>query len=261
VRGGRGFSAEEAARPGTAALVNEALATRLWPGVNPVGRGIRVENGRFEVIGVVADYLHAPVSKVIPAVFMPLPPYAPQLTRVRFVMRAPVAEGPLIAALRRDIRRIGSGHVLATAFTVDDTIAVAGQEILFGTLPLVPLVIIGMLLTASGVYAVLAFALARRSKEFALRIAIGASDSHLIRLVAEHSLWLIGVGSVLGVMFTFALSRVVRASGGAGSMFDTPAWPAFIVPTLIIALVGTIATWIPSRRALRTEPAVLLRVD
>jgi len=261
VRAGRAFSTDEAARPGTAALVNEALAKRLWPGMNPIGRQILVENARYDVIGVVADYLYFPVSKVIPALFIPLPPYAAELTRVRFVMRAPVAAGPLIAGLRRDIRRIGSGHVVATAFTVDENIAIAGQEILVGTLPLVPLIIIGMLLTASGVYAVLAFTVARRSKEFALRIAIGASGSDLLRLVGGHSLRLIGVGSMLGVMFTFALSRVVRAIGGAGSMFDTPAWPAFVVPALIIAVIGTIATWIPSRRALRTEPAVLLRVD
>src|SRR5205814_2660520 len=111
VRAGRAFSTDEAARPGTAALVNEALAKRLWPGMNPIGRQILVENARYDVIGVVADYLYFPVSKVIPALFIPLPPYAAELTRVRFVMRAPVAAGPLIAGLRRDIRRIGSGHV------------------------------------------------------------------------------------------------------------------------------------------------------
>jgi len=261
VRAGRAFSADEAAGRGTAALVNEALANRLWPGTNPVGRRIRVENGRYDVVGVVGDYLYFPVSKVIPALFVPLPAFAADLTRVRFVIRTPVAAGALIAGLRRDIPRIGSGHVIATAFTADEIITVAGQEILAGTLPLMPLIIIGMLLTASGVYAVLAFAVARRSKEFALRVAIGASGSDLIRLVGGQSLRLIGVGSVLGVIFTFALSRIVRASGGAGSMFDTPAWPAFVAPALMVAIVGAIATWIPSRRALRTTPAVLLRVD
>ena len=92
-------------------------------------------------------------------------------------------------------------------------------------MPLVPLITIGLLLTVSGIYAVLAFAVARRSKEFALRTALGASGLDVVQLVAAHSLRLITIGSVLGVAATFALTRVVRANGGAGSFFDTPGWP------------------------------------
>jgi ABC-type antimicrobial peptide transport system permease subunit len=125
----------------------------------------------------------------------------------------------------------------------------------------VPLITIGLLLTVSGVYAVLAFAVARRSKEFALRTALGASSHDIVQLVTTHSLRLILIGSAFGVALTFALTRVVRASGGAGSMFDTPGWPAFAVPMLIMLGVGAIATWIPSLRALRAQPATLLRVD
>jgi ABC-type antimicrobial peptide transport system permease subunit len=129
---------------------------------------------------------------------------------------------------------------------------------LTGTAPLAPLVATGMLLTAAGIYGVLAFAITRRSKELAVRVAIGASGRDVVRLVCAHSLRLIAVGIVLGVGATFALTRVARASGGGGSVFD-PGWSAFAVPALIVLAIGALATWIPSRRALKINPAVLLR--
>ena len=133
-----------------------------------------------------------------------------------------------------------------------------GQEMLVGTAPLVPLIAIGMLLTTTGIYGVLAFAIARRSKELALRIAIGASARDLIRLVAAHSLRLVAIGTVLGIAAMFGLTQIVRAGGGAGSPFD-PAWPAFAIPVAIVVAIGALATWIPSRRAMRINPAILLR--
>jgi predicted permease len=261
IRSGRAFSTTDAVTAPTVAIVNEALARRLWANGTALGRRVRVNGGRYDVIGVVGDYRYFPISSVTPAVYVPLSSEVSDLTRLQFVSRAATGAGPLIAGLRRDIRRIASGYVVASALTADEWIATGGQEILAGTAPLIPLIAIGMLLTASGVYAVLAFAVARRSKEFALRTALGASTRDIVRLVVGHSVRLLLIGSVLGVVVTFALSRVVRAIGGAGSLFDTPDWPAFVIPCLIMLGVAAIATWIPTQRALQAEPAMLLRVD
>jgi len=120
--------------------------------------------------------------------------------------------------------------------------------------------VIGMLLTSSGIYGVLAFAVTRRSRELAVRVAIGASRRDQIAFVALHSLRLLGLGSALGVALTFGLSRIVRAAGGAGSLYDPP-WPAFVLPILVVLVVGAIATWLPTRRALRISPSLLLRTN
>jgi ABC-type antimicrobial peptide transport system permease subunit len=69
---------------------------------------------------------------------------------------------------------------------------------------------------------------------------------------------LVAGGSASGLAVTFGLTRIVRASGGAGTPFD-PSWPIFAIPVLIVAGIAAVATWIPSRRALRINPAVLLR--
>src|SRR5438093_8121254 len=98
----------------------------------------------------------------------------------------------------------------------------------------------------------------RRSKELAVRVAIGATGRDLVRLVTAHSLRLVALGTFCGVGATFALTRVARAAGGSGNVFD-PDWPAFAVPVAIILVIGALATWLPSRRALTINPAILLR--
>jgi len=112
----------------------------------------------------------------------------------------------------------------------------------------------------AGIYGVLAFAVARRSKELAVRVAIGATGRDLVRFVTGHSLRLVALGAAGGVGATFVLARMVRAGGGGGSMFDAN-WPAFLIPALIIVVVGGLATWIPSRRALKINPSTLLRTS
>ncbi len=79
-----------------------------------------------------------------------------------------------------------------------------------------------------------------------------------IRLVIAHSLRLVVIGVALGTALTFGLSRLVRAAGAAGSLYDPP-WPAFVIPILIVIVVAMLATWLPARRALRVNPALLLK--
>jgi len=92
-------------------------------------------------------------------------------------------------------------------------------------------------------------------------MAIGATGADLVRIVSAHSARLVGIGSAFAVGATFGLSRVVRATGGGGSFLDTPSWPAFVIPVLVVAVVGVLATWVPVRRVLKLSPASLLRAD
>jgi ABC-type antimicrobial peptide transport system permease subunit len=82
----------------------------------------------------------------------------------------------------------------------------------------------------------------------------------VVRLIAGQAARLIGIGALAGVAVAFALSRIVRASGGAGTIYD-PAFVSFVVPVLILAVVGLLASWLPARRALRINPAAVLRTS
>ena len=110
-------------------------------------------------------------------------------------------------------------HTVSGVTTIEQIKTIIGQEILVGTFPLFPLIATGMLLTAAGIYGVLAFAVSRRATELAVRIAVGATGRDLLRLVAAHSLRMLGIGSAIGIALTFALTRVAQGRGG---VFDSP---------------------------------------
>ena len=257
---GRDFTPADAGRS-RVAIVNEALAKMLFPQGNAVGSHVRFEaGGNAVVVGIAADYATQQFQPrhAAPKLYIPLALDDSDARRVQVVIRAGGDPALLVPELRREIRRSLPGTVVGGAFTYDEIMRIGAQEILVGTAPLVPLVAIGMLLTTAGIYGVLAFAIARRSRELAVRVAIGATALDLVRLVTAHSLRLVAFGTTLGVGLTFALSRIVRASGGAGGVYD-PDWPSFVVPVAIVAAIGAAATWIPSRRALQINPAVVLR--
>jgi predicted permease len=259
MRAGRGFTSSDSADTRTA-IVNELLAARLFPEGDAIGRQVWISGVPYEVVGVVAQFLNATLQprERDPKVFVPLATTRTDAKAMTFVVRASADPSPVAIAMRREIRNAAGGNVVGSLFTLDQVIAIGSQETLVGTAPLVPLIATGMLLTAAGIYGVLAFAIARRAKEFALRIAIGASGRDIVRLVTGHALRLVAAGTIIGIGATFALGRIVRASGGGGSFLD-PRWPAFAAPVLIIAAIGLLATWVPSRRALRINPATLLR--
>ena len=185
----------------------------------------------YEVVGVVAHYLNTTLQprERDPKVFVPLATTRTDAKTMTFVVRASAdpAPSPPRCAARSGMPPPATW--LAALFTLDQIIAIGCQEMLVGTAPLVPLIATGMLLTAAGIYGVLAFAIARRSKELALRVAIGASSREVVRLVTAHSVRLVAVGTIVGIGATFALGRIVRASGGGGSFLD-PRWPAFVIP-------------------------------
>jgi ABC-type antimicrobial peptide transport system permease subunit len=87
-------------------------------------------------------------------------------------------------------------------------------------------------------------------------MAVGATGRDLLKLVAAHSLRMLAVGTAIGIALTFALTRVAQGRGG---VFDSPGWQAFVVPMILILVIGTIATLIPMRRALKINPVTLLR--
>ena len=259
MRAGRGFTSQDSAATRTA-IVNETLARQLFSTRDPVGQRVWIGETAYEVVGVVADYQNTTLQPPDRAakLYLPLAITRGEAKRMEFLIRSTGDPAPTLRGLRRQIRDAAPGTIVVNAFTLDQIIAIAGQEMLVGTAPLFPLIATGMLLTAAGLYGVLAFAITRRSRELAVRVAIGATGRDIVRLVTAHSLRLVVLGTCFGTGATFALTRVARATGGGGSVFD-PGWAAFAVPVLIILVIGVLATWIPSRRALRINPAILLR--
>jgi ABC-type antimicrobial peptide transport system permease subunit len=259
IRIGRGFSTEED-RPNAApvVIVNEALAERMWPGRNPIGMRLWTDGRGFDVVGVAADYKNVPLSLPAPAFFLSMSGAMSPLTQMTFYVRASGNPADLLQAVRSEIRGAGVDNVVPSVFTLQSIVDVIGQEILTAVYPMTPLIATGLLLSAAGIYGVLAFAVARRSRELAIRVAVGATPGQLVRLVAVLSVRLIGLGILFGIGATFGLSRFAQGQGG---VFDSPRFGVFIVPMIIVIAIGLLATWMPSRKALSVNPAGLLRSE
>jgi hypothetical protein len=259
MRAGR-WSSRSDSSAGHTAIVNETLARRSFQRQEAIGSRLWIAGTPHDIVGVVADYASNPLQagRPAPRVFVPLPLDSTEIKRLTFLVRAVNDPSTLVPTVRTDARKVAPGTIVGSVETVDEVIDIGEQEMLVGTAPFVPIVTIGVMLTATGIYGVLAFAIARRSRELAIRVAVGASGRDVVRIVTSHTLRLIAVGSTLGLMLMYALARVVRAGGGAGSIWD-PSLHAFIVPVIVVFIVGALASWIPSRRALKIDPVALLR--
>ena len=261
MRAGRVFTPADTTSSEPVAIVNEVLATQFWPGNDgspaaAIGRQIVIEGRSHLIVGVVAGYAMTSIQPVRPAAFTPFAQLQPPPTRAELMIRASGDAAALTQTVRRELTAMNGRATVSSVTTFDQIIRIIGQEILVGTFPLIPLIATGLLLTAAGIYGVLAFAVSRRATELAVRIAVGATRRDLLRLVAAHSLRMLGAGSAIGIALTFALTRVAQGRGG---VFDSPGWQAFVVPMILILVIGTIATVIPMRRALRINPTSLLR--
>ena len=259
IRAGRSFSASDS-NASRAAIVNESLVRQLFGDRQAVGARLWLAGVPHDIIGVVADYSSNPLRADTPEprVFVPLAPDSPDVKRMQFVVRSAVDPAALVRTIREETVKVAPGTVVESAQPVDQILLIIGQEMLIATAPLVPLVTIGLMLTMAGIYGVLASAIARKSRELAVRIAVGATASDVVRLVTGHTLRLLVFGSAAGLVAMLGLAKLVRAGGGAGTVWD-PGIGSFVVPVVLLLVVGAIASWIPSRRALAIDPVILLR--
>jgi ABC-type antimicrobial peptide transport system permease subunit len=175
---------------------------------------------------------------------------------MQFVVRSAGSAAGLVQTVATEVRRFRPDHVIS-AFTMQSVVDAIGGEIVTIVYPMTVLMAIGIFLSAAGIYAVLAFAIARRSKEIALRMAIGATHRHVLKLVAGLSLRLLALGIVFGTALMYGLSRLAQGSGG---VFDSRSPAVFAVPILVLLGVGVLATCMPLRRAIAIDPAALLRM-
>jgi putative ABC transport system permease protein len=260
MRAGRTFTAADGQGPPRVAIINETLARQLWGDRDIVGDRIKVGTNAYEIVGIVAGYASGPMRGPVPRYYLPFA-FEPAPARMQVFIRVTQDPRPLVTRIRQEVRHLGSTYSVPAAFALDDVIEVGAREILAFAVAMSPLLAIGVFLTATGIFGVLAFAIARRAKELALRIALGATRSEVVRVVIVQTMGMLTMGSALGVAVTFGLSRIAGAAGGGGTSFSTPGWEAFAFPVLVVVGVGALASWIPLARALRLEPAMLLKAE
>lgn len=248
------------------ALVNEAMARRFWGGQDPVGRRFRIgppERPWVTVVGVVGDVRHDGLSGVVKAKFYR--PHA-QFHRSRAGATRDMAlvlktdRDPLsLAAQVRDVaRRVDPEVPVSRVRTLTDVVesSLAGTRLASRVLSLFACV--ALALCAVGVYGVLAYGVAERRQEIAVRLALGARPAHVGRLVLGEGLASVGAGLGLGLLSAALLSRFLGSLLHEVRPVDPVTYAAVGLGVMALAaLAGLVPAW----RATRTDPAVALRQD
>jgi putative ABC transport system permease protein len=262
LRLGRDFNDGDVLSAPFVAIVNESLVKLSFGGVNPIGHRIQCGLDSLEfmtIVGVVADVrTEGPSRPAQPELYMPFEQHPRPASALQLVARTDAID-PLAMAdtMRRKIQqRNPDVPVRAEAMTTTLDTASAGPR--FRTFLFGAFAVVALLLAVAGVYGVMAYMVSQRVSEIGIRVALGASPTSVLRLVMTHGARLTLLGLVLGVGLALVASRFL-----SGFLFGVqPHDPVVLIAVVaVVAIAATLASYIPSRRALRVDPMVALRAD
>jgi putative ABC transport system permease protein len=255
---GRGFTERDAAGAAPVAVISQSMARKFWGGEDPVGRRLRRGRQRdwATVIGVAADVKHEGLEAASPRVQM----YQPFLQEPRpfsfFAVRTRSDPAALARSVRAEVLAFDRNVPVYDLSTLRERLADSVADRRFNLTLLGLFALLALALAGVGLYGVLAYAVAERTHEIGIRMALGAERRRVLALILRQGLTLAGAGIAIGLPVSLLLGGVLRSS-----LFGiTAADPAVltIIPASLLA-VALLAAWLPARRATRVEPIVALR--
>jgi len=250
-------------------VINQAMARALWTRETALGHRVRTDfpNGQWRtIVGVVGDVKNAGLDK--PAGTEMYIPYQQTSTipgvttnfvaRASLVIRAKVDPLSLATAVHAQVRALDPAIPIASLRTMDDVMSRAVSRPRFLTLLMTLFSALSLVLAALGIYGVMSYAVAQRTSEIGIRMALGAHRSHVLRLVGASGLRIAVAGTVAGAVGAFALTRFL-----SGLLFGVSALDVatFVAMAGVLGLVTLVACYVPARRASHTEPTVALRYE
>jgi predicted permease len=265
---GRAFAMSDTNRSLAVAIINQSFAKKRFPNQDPIGQKVLVNeragygdiltSGPIEIVGVCADTLYADLHGVAPPQL--LLPYAQQaqIRRLTYQIRTETRPEALIPALRRVVHASDPQLPLVNIRTQQAQIeADLHDERLFVTLTS-GFGMLALVLAAVGIYGVMAYSVARRTREIGIRLALGAVPRQLLAMVLREASWLSAMAVAIGVGTSLLLSRLLK-SMLFGIAPDDPA--TLFGAAFLLMMVALAASWIPARRAARVEPMEALRPE
>jgi putative ABC transport system permease protein len=263
--GGRSFTPQDTADAQAVVVINRTMAERFWPDQEALGKRFKIgssdnQNPLMVVVGVVGDVRQSSLDQVLKPEM-----YVTHLQDRRFfaiprdlVVRTVGDPLAMAATVRAEIWKLDKDLPLFRVRTMEQILSasVAGQR--FNMLLLMVFAALALLLAAVGIYGLMSYATAQRTREIGVRLALGARASDVLRLVMKQGLILTVSGVAVGLAGAFALTRVMT-----GMLFGVSATDptTFTLIAALLTLVALVACWIPARRAAKVDPMVALRVE
>jgi hypothetical protein len=257
-RGDRGFLVMGRLKPG-AALINESFARRYWPGQPPLDKHIQLgdaRNGAITVIGVVKDGKYATLGEdATPFIYLNLAQnFGLSPTLVVRTQGDPLGSLP---AVRGEVAALDRNLPLYDVKTMRQHLGLALLPARLAGSVLGVFGLVALTLAAAGVYGVMAYSVAQRTREIGIRMALCANARDVLRLVARQGMTLVAIGMAIGLAAALALTQLLKSLLFGVSATDPL---TFVAITLMLMFVALLACWIPARRATKVDPMVALRV-
>ncbi len=258
---GRDFSEQDKADSARVVIVSEKTARHFWPGENPIGKRLKPGSTNrnipwIEIIGVVKDVRQNDfVSEPKMQMYMPyqqLNSFAPNA----LVVRTNVEPLSLAGAVRNAIWAVDKDQPVSNLRSMDEIVSEAVARQRFSMLLLGIFAALAMVLAAVGIYGVMSYSIAQRTREIGLRIALGAQKSDVLKMILRQGLRFVAAGLAIGLAASFVLTRVM-ASLLFGISATDPA--TFVSISLVLIAVALLASYIPAVRAMKIDPMLALR--
>src|SRR5438094_934370 len=262
---GRGFERTDTASQGKVAIVDETLAKRIWKGQNPIGRRLRPPGGSFgasddvwhTVIGVAKDVRQRGVER--PAgteLYVSLDQHGVAPPSMSVVMRTTLPPAALSGTIQRVVREVDAAVPVVRLRDMDSVFAESIRRPRLLAQLLGAFAGLGLLLAAIGTYGVLSYMVTELRREIGIRLALGATRSHVLTQIMKQGLQVTALGVTIGLAGAFAVTRLI-ASLLFGVQPTDIVTIAFVIAT--ITAVAVVASWVPSLRSSRLRPNDALR--
>jgi putative ABC transport system permease protein len=264
LRAGREFNERDTAESSDAVIINEELAQRFWPGVDPIGKRLQIatERARWrEIVGVVASAkLSGLEARTDPAIYVPFRQnsWANALRLSSMVVRTEGDPSNMISAIRQALRAIDPALPITQIRTMEEIIAGSLAQRRFNTSLLAVFALVAGLLAVVGIYGVMSYTVTQRTHEVGIRMALGAQRSDILKMVTGSGAKLALLGITVGLGTAIIATRLLSSLLFGVSATDPL---TFVVIALLLAAVTLLASYIPARRAAGTDPMTALRYD
>ncbi len=239
-------------------IVNEAMVRRHFPNEDPIGRRLFIWGSKpREIVGVVADAkLYGLDSPVEPAIYMPFPQAT--TTAMAVAIRTEGDPAAMASAVRSEVRKLDPELPVSDVRTMDEVLSQSLTLRRVSMLMLTIFAALALTLASVGIYGLTAYAVSRRTHEIGLRVALGASQVQILRMVIARGLVTSMIGAAVGLAAALELTRAL-----SGMLYGVTARDPLVfagVPLLLIA-VSVLASYVPARKAMRIDPLVALRYE
>jgi putative ABC transport system permease protein len=262
---GRGFEETDSLTSRPVVIVNERFAEKFFPGQNPIGKRIQPSRSvdkrgplMRDIVGVVGNVKHRSLhTDFTPEIYLPFaqtPMNAPFV-----VVRTKLSNSAAVtSAVRAELAAIDGNIPLTRVRMFDQYLSQALARPRFNALLLSIFAATALLLTAIGIYGVLAYSVAQRTNEIGIRIALGAAKPTIFRLIVGQAMFLVAISVAVGLVGAFAATRLLNnLLYGIGASDPI----TFVGIVLLVTAVAFLAAWLPARRATRIDPIIALRAE